>query len=276
MSADQAINRRDFLRTSATTALGAAALASAAGGVFAQAGGEKPIRVATIGCGGMGNAHLSTVMHLKEAGHPVQIVAVCDVYQPRLDDAAKRTGARPYKNYKDLLAADDVDAVSVATPDHWHAQITIDAANAGKDVYCEKPMTHWRDLGAPQRVVKAIADNKRVMQVGTQGMSDDIWELVNQRLATGALGELIHAQASDLRNGPIGVYSPQSNDGRAKPGENLDWEAWQGPAPRHKWEPGRFFAFRSFWDYSGGLGTDFFPNFSDSAPDGFNRSSCGH
>lgn len=259
MNQEHTMNRREFLQA-ATATLGAAALARSVGEVLAQGVSEKPIRVGTIGCGGMGNAHLDTILRLKQTGHAVEIVAVCDVYQPRLEAAAKKTGGRPYRNYKELLAGEDIDAVSIATPDHWHARMTVDAANAGKDVYCEKPMTYWRSLEEPKQVVKAVAQNKRVMQVGTQGMSDDIWELVARRIEAGVLGKWIHAQASDMRNGPIGVYSPKSNDGLAKPGLNLDWEAWQGPAPRRKWDPGRFFAFRSFWDYSGGVGTDFFPH----------------
>ena len=256
------VDRRDFLKFSASGALGAAALGSAASRARSQdePPADRPIRLATIGCGGMGNGHLSTIMRLKEAGEPVEIVGVCDVYDVRAEAAAKRTGGRPYKDYKKLLATEEIDAVSIATPDHWHARIACDALDAGKDVYCEKPMTYWKDLNQAQQIVKQVASNGRVLQVGTQGMSDDIWDLVGARIRDGAIGTLVHAQASDMRNGPIGVYSPLSNDGQAKPGVNLDWDAWLGTAPKRPWEPGRFFAFRSFWDYSGGTGTDFFPH----------------
>lgn len=256
------VNRRDFLKLSASGAVGAAALA-AAGSVAGAQEADQPdrlVRVGTIGCGGMGNGHLGAMMRLKEAGEPVEIVAVCDVYDVRLQAAAKRTGARLYKHYKELLAADDVDAVSIATPDHWHARIACDALDMGKDVYCEKPMTYWKDLHQAQQIVEQVASNGRVLQVGTQGMSDDIWDVVGARIKEGAIGTLVHAQASDMRNGPIAVYSPLTNDGQAKPGVNLDWDAWLGPAPKRPWEPGRYFAFRSFWDYSGGTGTDFFPH----------------
>lgn len=252
------LDRREFLKLSTASALGTAAFTASA--IPAMAQNDRPLRVAAIGCGGMGNLHLSTLMRLKEAGEPVEIVAVCDVYDVRLQAAAQRTGAEPYRNYKDVLARPDVDAVSIATPDHWHAPIAVDALNAGKDVYCEKPMTHWKSLDEPKAIVKAVANNGRVLQVGTQGMSDDVWDIVGERIREGALGGLVHAQASDMRNGPIGVYSPLSNDGRAQPGVNLDWDMWLGPAPKVPWEPGRYFAFRSFWDYSGGTGTDFFPH----------------
>lgn len=150
--------------------------------------------------------------------------------------------------------------VGIATPDHWHAPMTIEAAESGKDVYCEKPMTYWGDMAMTKKVVDAIARNKRVMQVGTQGMSDSIWEQAAVKIKAGKLGKLIHAQASDMRNGDLGVYNPRSDDGQAKPGVNLDWDMWLGPAKKRAWEPGRFFAFRSFWDYSGGTGTDFLPH----------------
>ncbi len=249
------MERREFLKQTAVTGT---ALLSSAPSLWAQGANER-VNVGVIGCGGMGGAHIGTLMHLKEQGL-VNVVAVCDVFTKRLDAAAAHTGGKPYRDYRKLLEDKSINAVLIATPDHWHAPITIDAADAGKDVYCEKPMTYWKDLKAPQSVVKAIARNKRVMQVGTQGMSDDIWELCAERVQAGALGKLIHAQASDCRNGPIGVYSPQSNDPAAKPGETLDWEMWLGPAPKRPYEPGRYFAFRSFWDYSGGIGTDFFPH----------------
>lgn len=256
--------RREFLEKSAVAAGGIALLgASVAAPASSQTAGKEAndrIGIGIIGCGGMGNAHMGALMNLKNSGYPVDIVAVSDVYKPRLDAAAARTGGKPYSNFHDLIAAKDVDIVGIATPDHWHAPMTIEAADAGKDVYCEKPMTYWGDMDMTKKVVDAIARNKRVMQVGTQGMSDSIWEQTAERIKAGAVGKLIHAQASDMRNGDLGVYSPKSDDGQAKPGVNLDWDMWLGPAKKHAWEPGRFFAFRSFWDYSGGIGTDFFPH----------------
>jgi predicted dehydrogenase len=188
------------------------------------------------------------------------VVAVCDVYTPRREAAAARTGGKPYADYRQLLEDANVDAVLIATPDHWHAPITIDAADAGKDVYCEKPMTYWKNLEDPQNVVKAIARNQRVMQVGTQGMSDSIWEQAAERVQAGALGPLIHARASDCRNGYIDVYDPKRTDPNLKPGETLDWEKFLGSAPQRPFDPGRYLSFRVFWDYSGGVGTDFFPH----------------
>ena len=139
---DSKITRRKFLAKSAVAAggivlLGANVPAPASGQSAARKGANDRIGVGLIGCGGMGNAHLDALTSLKESGYPVDVVAVCDVYKPRLEAAASRTGGKPYADFHDLVAAKDVDLVGIATPDHWHAPMTIAAADAGKDVYCE-------------------------------------------------------------------------------------------------------------------------------------------
>jgi predicted dehydrogenase len=121
-------------------------------------------------------------------------------------------------------------------------------------------MTYWKHLDEAKNVVAAIRDHKRVMQVGTNGLSDTKYDAARQRVRTGVLGKHIHAQASDVRNGPISLYSPKTYDPDAVPGKSLDWEAWLGNAEKRAYEPGRFFAFRSYWEYSGGVATDFFPH----------------
>jgi len=258
MSQASTPNRRDFLKK---TAVAGAGLMTAGAQRAASASASDRINVGVIGCGGMGNAHLSTLLRLRKDGL-VNIVAVCDVFTKRLDAAAARTGAKPYKVWTDVIAAKGIDTLSIATPDHWHAPMCIAAAKAGKDIYCEKPMTHWQHLDLAKQVVDAVAANNRVMQVGTQFMSDDVWDLAKANL--GKLGKPIHVQSTDCRNGAIGCYSPKSNDPAAVPGKTLDWDMWLGTettrAPKRPYEPGRFFAFRSFWDYSGGVGTDFFPH----------------
>ena len=276
MSEPKVPNRRDFLKktaiAAATAGLGGCAVTEKRGlGGLKQAvvkakarrklGPNDRINVGVIGCGGMGNAHINTLLTLKKEGL-IEVVAVCDVFSKRLDAAAKRTGGKPYKVWTDLIADDRVDTVSIATPDHWHAPITITAVEAGKDVYCEKPMTHWQHLDLAKKVVDVVAKHNAVMQVGTQFMSDDVWDLARDNIAR--LGKPIHVQSTDCRNGPIGCYSPKSNDPAAVPGKTLDWDMWLGTeftgAPKRAYEPGRFFAFRSYWDYSGGVGTDFFPH----------------
>jgi predicted dehydrogenase len=254
--ANPPFDRRAFLKQ---TAAGGAALAWAASPALAKAGASERLGVAVIGCGAMGSAHLETLIALRDKGW-VNIVAVCDVFDKRLEAAKKRSGAKAFGDYRRVLELKDVDAVAIATPDHWHVPMTIAAAAADKDIYCEKPMTHWKDLQEAKDVVAAIARNKRVMQVGTNGLSDSQFEQAAERIAAKALGKLIRAQASDQRNGPISVYSPKTNDPDAQPGKSLDWDQWLGSAPKREYESGRYFAFRSFWDYSGGVATDFFPH----------------
>ncbi len=245
------MHRRDFLAGAAGSAL--------LSGTGRALGAAERVTIGVIGCGGMGNAHLDALIRLRQQGL-VEIAAVCDVYTHRLDHAAAKSGGKPYRDFRKLLEDKSLDAVTIATPDHWHAPMVLAALSAGKDVYVEKPMTYWRSLDEPQSIVKAVARHGRVLQVGTQGMSSDIWELCHERIRAGGIGKPIHAQASDCRNGPIGLYSPLSNDPNAKPGVTLDWNLWLGPAPKRPYEPGRFMAFRSFWDYSGGTTTDFFPH----------------
>lgn len=257
-------SRREFLRQAMGLLAGVAtASASSQGFLIGRAqGANERIGVGVIGCGGMGSGHIGTLLRLRERGEPVDVVAVCDVYRPRLEGAARRAKAKAYTDYRRLLEDKDVDAVCIATPDHWHATITCEAAEAGKDVYCEKPMTLWKDLKEPKRVVETIARTRRVMQVGTQGMSDDVWDIARERVRAGDLGTLLQAQAADMRNGHWSVLCgcEKDIDPNARPGENLDWDLWLGPAPQRPWEPRRFFAFRIFWDYSGGIATDWFPH----------------
>jgi len=252
-------SRRDFLRD-------AAALASVTILAKSVFGANDRIGVGVVGCGGMGGAHIGTVRRMREQGEQVDLVAVCDVWEKRLEGAARGTGARPYKDYRELLEDKSVDAVCIATPDHWHAKIAVDAMEAGKDVYCEKPMTYWKSLDEPKKIVSTLKRTKRVLQVGTQGMSDSIWEQVAELIKADEIGILIHAQAADMRTGHWSVLCgcEKDIDPDAKPGVNLDWDMWLGwqfgLAPKRPWDPSRFFAFRIFWDYSGGIGTDWFPH----------------
>ncbi len=214
----------------------------------------------------MGGAHINTLLRLKEQGEPVEVVAVCDVWQKRLDWAAQRANATPFRDYRRILDDKTVDAVCITTPDHWHAKIAVDAMEAGKDVYCEKPMTHWKSLDEPRRLVNTMTRTKRIVQVGTQGMSDSIWEQVAELIKAGEIGTLMQAQAADMRTGHWSVLCgcEKDIDPDAQPGVNLDWDMWLGwqfgLAPRRPWNPSRFFAFRIFWDYSGGIATDWFPH----------------
>lgn len=253
-------NRREFIKT--TFLASSLGLSYPVFGALASNGTSpnEKIRYALIGCGGQGMGHLAAIKQLKDKGYPVDIAAVCDVYMPRVENAAKFTGAKAVRDYRQILEMKDIDAVGIATPDHWHCKMVIEALDAGKDVYCEKPLTHWKDLTEAKRIADSVEKNNRVLQVGTQGMSDSIWDDIAEQIKKGAIGKIVNAQASDMRNGLFGLYDPMANDNNARPKVNLDWDMWLGPAPSREFFPGRFFAFRAFWDYSAGVGTDFLPH----------------
>jgi len=218
------------------------------------AGAAERLRIGVIGCGGMATHHMRTLVKMREADN-FDILAVCDVYQKRLDAAAELTGGKPQKDYHRLLDDKNIDYVLIATPEHWHYQMASDAVDAGKAVYCEKPLTHTSEQ-AKKLVAKVKAKNAR-LQVGVQGMSDDSYEAANRYVKAGALGKVVIAQIDYSRN-HVNDFWADPIDPDAKPGVNLDWKAWLGPAPKRPWSPERYFRWRQFWDYSGGIASDLF------------------
>jgi predicted dehydrogenase len=198
------------------------------------------VRVGVIGSGGRGQLLTG---EFKEIG--AQVAAVCDVYQPNLAAGLKAasTGAKSYTDYRALLEDKSLDAVVIATPDHWHAKMAIDAADAGKDVYVEKPLCHEIADGFAMR--DAIRRNKRVCQVGTQRRSSTVLGEAKKIVDSGRLGDVRLVTC---------VWMNYQPDFTAKPlaGE-LDWNAWLGPAPKRDLDPTRFFNWYYYWDYSGGL-----------------------
>ncbi|MCC6444233.1 MAG: Gfo/Idh/MocA family oxidoreductase [Armatimonadetes bacterium] len=250
------MSRRDFLKQSA---IGAAALGLSAYGAPAMGsviGANDRIRIGVIGCGGMGTGHLQRLVEMsRNPDEKLQVVAVCDVYEPRKDRAKTISRGRLFHDYRKMLEMPDLDAVLVATPDHWHAKMSIDAMEAGKDVYVEKPMTlHWKEA---KEVAAVQAKTARVLQVGVQSTSEDRWWRANELLKQGAIGKLLWTQSSICRNSREGEWN-WGIDPDARPGANLDWNLWLGPARKRKWDPERYFRFRKFWDYSGGIATDLF------------------
>lgn len=244
--------RRGFLRRAAA---GAAVLGMARWSVRSRArmlGANERIALGIIGCGGMGMYHLSELVKRREEKKDIEIVGVCDVYRKRKEEAGQRSGAQIYHHYRDLLAREDLDAVCIATPDHWHAQMALDAMRAGKDVYLEKPMT--LTFAEAKEVARIAAQTQRVIQVGAQGSSEDQYWKARQAIAEGWLGKVVWSQASYSRNSKEGEWNwPIDPD--ASP-ETVDWNLWLGPAPKRPWDPDRFFRFRKYWDYSGGVVTD--------------------
>jgi len=242
--------RRHFLQ--ATTA-GLAASAFAA-----QDQPDKPvspndrIRVALIGAGGMGTEDAKSSLEIPG----VELAAVSDIYQGRLTRARERWGHQliTTRDYRAVLERRDIDAVLIATPDHWHAQISIDAMNAGKDVYCEKPMAQRVEDG--RRVVEAQKKTGRIMQVGSQRVSSIIYKKAQELLQSGAIGELNLVEAWWDRNSAIGAWE-YSIPPDATP-ENIDWDRFLGYAPKVPFEPVRLFRWRDYRDYGTGVAGDLF------------------
>ena len=254
------MNRRDFLQTTAR-ATAALSLLSAAPFVARGRvlGANDAVGVGFIGVGGRGSSHVGTVQNLMKAGANVRIVAVCDAYRYRLDESAKATGAKAYWKHRELLADPSVDVVCIATPDRLHVPQALDAIRAGKDVYCEKPMGHWSQFDLSRRFYEETLKLQRVVQVGNQGNSSPAWQKVRELIQQGAIGRVQLVTVGFFRNGDWGERM-RIPDPEAKPGPDLDWEAFLGDAPKVRFTVDRFFSWRKYLDYAGGPCTDLFPH----------------
>jgi predicted dehydrogenase len=217
-------------------------------------GANERMRIGVIGAGGMATGHMNALNGMKDSDN-VEIIAVADIYDKRRDEAAKLTGGKPYKQYRELLNNKDVDYVLIATPEHWHYQMIVDSLAAGKHIYCEKPMT--KSIEQSKKVVARVKQSGLKMQVGVQGMSDDSYEKAHEYIKQGVLGNVVIAQIDYSRNYKDDFWTAPFDEG-VRPGENLDWNAFLGPAPKRPYDPDRFFAWRRYWDYSGGIATDLF------------------
>jgi predicted dehydrogenase len=263
---DCSVDRRDFLKKAgaAGVSLGLANKAFAArASRGAQSnrvlGANDRINIAVIGVGGRGMDDGRSFQRYGDTNNACQIVAVCDVYEKRKRLAAEHFKCDGFLDYREVLAKPDVDAVIIATPDHWHTKIALDAMDHGKDVYLEKPMCHTND--EIKQLVNTVKETKRVLQVGSQTTSADQWWKARKAIADGMIGPIIMSQGSYHRNSVEGEWNwkidPDAGpDGK---GDNfIDWKAWLGPAPKRPYDADRFFRFRKYWDYSGGIATDLF------------------
>jgi predicted dehydrogenase len=223
-------------------------------------GANDRINVGLIGCGGRGTSDgKSFAKYARENNNACQIVGVCDVYTKRRRINAENHQCKAYADYRELIARSDVDAVIVATPDHWHATIALEALDKGKDVYLEKPMCHT--LEEAKKLVDTARESKRIVQVGSQTTSADQWWKAKKAIADGMIGKMIMSQGSYHRNSIEGEWNwpIEPNAGPNGKGDDyIDWSMWLGPAPKRPWDPDRFFRFRKYWDYSGGIATDLF------------------
>ncbi|HZT29114.1 MAG TPA: Gfo/Idh/MocA family oxidoreductase [Bryobacteraceae bacterium] len=261
----ESVNRRDFMKSAAAAGatlgaarnlLGKPSKAAASGRVL---GANDRINVAVVGVGGRGAYLANEFAKIGSADNSCQIVAVADVYEKRKKEAAERHKCDGYLDYREIINRSDVDAVVVATPDHWHAKIALEAMDHGKDVYCEKPMTHT--IEEAKQLVSTVKETKRVLQVGSQTTSALQWHTAKKYISDGAIGPMLMSQGSYHRNSKEGEWNwPIDADaGPDGKGENyIDWKMWLGSAPKRPYNADRFFRFRKYWDYSGGIATDLF------------------
>jgi predicted dehydrogenase len=240
-------SRRQFLQAgSATTMLAAAAPAQT------PKGANDMINVACIGFGIMGQGDVSTVTTVPGA----KLVAVSDIYEGRLTKAKEVYGKDIFttRDYRDVLARPDIDAVIVATPDHWHQIIACDAMRAGKDVYCQKPMVQKVEEGAA--VIKAEKETKRILQVGSQRASSILYAKAREVIKQGSIGEVRMVEAYWDRNSAQGAWQ-YSIPPDATP-QTVDWDRFIGHAPKHPFAPIRLFRWRNYQDYGTGVAGDLY------------------
>lgn len=215
----------------------------------AQTAPSNQIVLGVIGSGSRG----TFVMTVFQKDATVRIGAICDVYEPNLENAvataSKAGGTRPriYRNYKELLADKSIQAVLIATPEHWHAQMVLDALAAGKDVYVEKPLCQTPEQGV--RLVEAEKKSTNIVQVGMQRRSYDLYLEGRDVVKSGRLGNVRMIRSWWLNNYLAGGVATKL-DGP------LDWEQWQGPAEHHPFDPNRFRQWRYYSDYAGGILAD--------------------
>ncbi|HZS09306.1 MAG TPA: Gfo/Idh/MocA family oxidoreductase [Blastocatellia bacterium] len=269
-------SRRDFLKQAgagaAAVAGGALLAENASTAALAQSKGKQVfatgrvlgandrINIGCIGVGGRGSSVMRWAMEVGASTRPAQIVAVCDVYRKRLNKAKEESKAEfATLDYREVIARKDIDVVIIATPDHWHAPIAIEAMKAGKDVYCEKPMT--KTVEEAKRFYETAKATNRVVQIGSQTTSSDQWWKARKAIEDGMIGQLLMSQGSYHRNSVEGEWNwpiDQNAGPQGKGDDYIDWNMWLGSAPKRPYNADRFFRFRKYWDYSGGIATDLF------------------
>jgi predicted dehydrogenase len=249
-------SRRRFLQTTA----GAAGASLVGGAAFLEpeasyadyepVGANDRIRFGIVGVGMEGSGLLTNAIQLRG----VECVAAADLYDGRHELAKEIVGKpiRTTRRYQELLDAKDIDAIIVAVPDHWHKQVVVDALAAGKDVYCEKPMSHNPADGLA--MVAAAKKTDRIVQIGAQRTSSVMCAKANELFAQGTIGDLNLVEATMGRNDPTGAWEyPPPPD--LSP-QNLDWDTWQGTAPKKPFDPNAFARWRCWKEYGTGVAGD--------------------
>ena len=261
-------SRRDFIKKTATAAAAVAATNLLRSPIYGQnqapsanvAGANNKLTVGYIGVGGQGMAHVRSMKdHANESN--IEQVAVCDVWEKRIEGAKSFIGGRceGYDDYRKVLDRKDIDTVVVSTVDHWHTKISNDAMNSGKHVYVEKPMTRY--LGEAFEIYDVQKKTGKVLQVGSQGCSDRKWHVAAELIREGKIGPLVLGQDSYMRNDPKGEWN-YTIDPDAKQ-DNLDWKQWLGPVQHRdtkNFNADHYFRWRKYYPYCAGLLGDLFPH----------------
>ncbi len=274
-------NRRTFLKTATAGAAAGYALNATAKSYAQVQGANARVNIAFLGVGGRCQQHIDVILALQRANRGVAPVAVCDVWDGDaalgrgngrgLYPSARRCGlnvddrVHVTKDYRRLLELREVDAVCIATPDHWHAKMCIDAANAGKHIYCEKPMT--KTIAEAHAVVDAARRTNVVMTVGVQWMADPAVRAANAMIRRGDIGHVAQAQTSYYRNSMVGQwrYYPLTRDMSPR---TVDWDMFLGHrfsvedgvplGPQIPFDRAIFAQWRCYWAFGGGMFTDLF------------------
>lgn len=250
------LTRRSFLSTSAALSVAAGALGQTAQSYARVIGANDRIGVGFIGVGGMGGGHVGACKGLKEKDN-LAFYGVADCWETRAKAAAATLETEAFTDYRKVLDIKEIDYVTIATPEHWHSDMTIAAMDAGKAVYCEKPMTHT--IPEAQAVWKKAKETGRPLQVGVQAMSDNSYATAAEAIKRGVIGKVVQAQIEYVRRydkqGPW--RDPDLKDDAPKPAD-LNWKDWLGHAPSIDWNPHHYFEWRNYSQYSGGIATDLF------------------
>jgi predicted dehydrogenase len=262
----QNLDRRGFLKTSGATAIVGGGLAVAGTQVATAADNKEKLRIGFIGPGGRGfGAHVRSLCKLHNDGSPIELVALAEVYSVQRDKVAdyihKENGNQPnkYEDYRDMIEKEDLDAVAIGTPDHWHSKQTIDALEAGLHVYCEKPMTKTPEEALD--VVDAWKKSGKVMQVGVQSTSLPIWDVAREKIEQGLLGKVLMFQTEYFRNSYWGQWRNYELTQEMTP-KSINWDLWlgkeEGLAPDMPFDREVYKQWRRFWPFGAGMYTDLF------------------
>jgi len=256
--------RRDFIRqvgagafvAATATAADARQAAPATGRVL---GANDRINVGFVGCGGRMRAHIDRIVRRAKENGDVQAVAVNDIWDKRKQMARERTGVDEkavYHDYRELCARPDIDVVVIASPDHWHFEHAMTALRNGKDVYLEKPMTYTVDEA--RKIAETVKASGRVLQVGSQYCSLDHFWKTKKAIDDGLIGQVVWASGGFGRNSTArgGEWNYKIDPDATE--QTLDWKAFLGSAPSRPFDPARFFRWRCYWDYGGGIAGDLF------------------